>query len=401
MLLVGDFIPKSLKVQLPEHFGRELVLANLEGPVCAEGLPVSNKVGECLHTTPFDIPGQWAFALANNHMMDFQEEGLRQTRDFLSAKGYAFAGAGDTEEEARKPMFLEEDGKRIAVFSCCERQFGVATPDSAGVAAMGVWLYEAIRSVKARGEADFVIVSCHAASEFCPWPAPQLRDFYHSLVDAGADVIHGHHAHVPQGWETYKDKPIFYGLGNFVVNVDDWGDFPHYRWSYVATVHFEGQQAVWSVEPFSLFSKNGTILCQRLDDELQKIVDQYAVAVNFPFESDGQVEACWQEAACRLYPSLYEQPLRATSCGSRRLSPRQRVRKLFFAGGDILRALVGREITTNRSIYYAKALYNLFNCPSHVELIQTALGVQTGVIPDLRTPETAHAADELLLKGVL
>ena len=400
MLLAGDFIPKSLKVKLLERFNQELVLANLEGPVCADGLPVSNKVGVCLHSTPFDIQGRWAFSLANNHMMDFQEEGLRQTRTFLEEKGYAFAGAGETEEDARKPMFLEENGNRIAVFSCCERQFGVATSDSAGVAAMGVWLYEAIRSVQARGEADFVIVSCHAASEFCPWPSPQLRDFYHSLVDAGADVIHGHHAHVPQGWETYKDKPIFYGLGNFVVNVDDWGNFPHYRWSYVAMVHFESQQVMWDVKPFSLSTQNGTIFCQQPDDEQQKQVDQYTPIANFPFESDRQVEACWQEAACRLYPRLYEQPLRATSSDIRRLSVRQRIRKLFFAGGDIVRALVGREITTKRSIYYAKALYNFFNCPSHVELIQTALGVQTEVIPDFRTAETAHAADELLLKGL-
>ena len=400
MLLAGDFIPKSLKVDLPEHFGRDLVLANLEGPICSEGLPVSNKVGVCLHSAPFDIPCRWTFALANNHLMDFREEGLRQTRLFLTKKGYAFAGAGDAEKEARKPMILEEAGKRIAVFSCCERQFGVATPDSAGVAAMGVWLYEAIRSIKSRGEADFVIVSCHAASEFCPWPSPQLRDFYHSLVDAGADVIHGHHAHVPQGWETYKDKPIFYGLGNFVVNVDDWGVFPHYRWSYVATVHFEGQRIVWRVEPFFLSVKDGAILCQPPDGEGENLVNQYTAAVNFPLESDRRVEACWQEAACRLYPYLYEQPLRATSCGSRRLSVRQRVRKLFFAGGDIVRALVGHEIATKRSIYYAKALYNLFNCTSHVELIQTALGVKTGVIPDLRTPETAQAADALSLKGV-
>ncbi len=245
-----------------------------------------------------------------------------------------------------------------------------------------------------------MVVSCHAASEFCPWPSPQLRNFYHSLVDAGADVVHGHHAHVPQGWETYQGKPIFYGLGNFVVNVDEWGDFAHYRWSYVAMVHFESQRVVWTVEPFSLSVNEGTILCQPPYGECNNLVNHYTLAVNYPFGSDRQVEACWQEAACRLYPRLYEQPLRATSCCSRRLSVRQRVRKLFFAGGDIVRALVGREIKTKRSIHYAKALYNLFNCPSHVELIQTALGVQTRVIPDLRTPETAHAADELLIKGL-
>ena len=80
MLLAGDFIPKALKVQLPACFNKELVLANLEGPVCADGLHVSNKVGVHLHSVPFDIPCRWAFSLANNHLMDFREEGLLQAR---------------------------------------------------------------------------------------------------------------------------------------------------------------------------------------------------------------------------------------------------------------------------------------------------------------------------------
>ena len=104
MLLAGDFIPKVFRVQLPESFRREIFLANLEGPVCTDGLPASNKVGVCLHSVPFDILGRWAFALANNHLMDFQADGLHQTQVFLQGKGYLFAGTGDTEEDARKPM---------------------------------------------------------------------------------------------------------------------------------------------------------------------------------------------------------------------------------------------------------------------------------------------------------
>lgn len=398
MLLAGDFIPKAFKVKLPECFRRELVLANLEGPVCVDGLPVSNKVGVCLHSAPFDIPGRWAFALANNHMMDFCEEGLCQTRTFLKGKGYSFAGAGDTEEEARKPMLLEENGVRIAIFSCCERQFGMATETTAGCAAMGVWLYDAIRSVKTSNKADRVIVSCHASSEFCPWPSPQLREFYHSLIDAGADCIHGHHAHVPQGYEEYNGSPIFYGLGNFVVKVDDWGTFPHYKWSYVANVRFESKRVVWTIKPFSLAIYQNMIVCKDATDEQQEFFDRYTSLVNFAFVSEGNVMRCWQEATCRLYTRLYEQTLRVTSSGQSVLSIRDRLRKLFFASGDIFRAFIGYEIKTKKSIHYAKVVYNYFNCDSHVELIRTALGVRTGVMPDVRTQETARIADEIMVR---
>ncbi len=385
MLLAGDFILKSLQVQFPDCFVRELVLANLEGPVCADGLRVSNKVGVHLHSVPFEIPGRWAFSLANNHLMDFREEGLHQTRRFLKGKGYDFAGAGETESEARKPMFLEEDGKRIAVFSCCERQFGMATPDSAGVAAMGVWLYEAIRSVKTRGEAEFVIVSCHAASEFCSWPSPQLRAFYHSLVDAGADVIHGHHAHVPQGWETYRNRPIFFSLGNFVVDPAMWSVNPNQLWSLVANVRFTTDGVSFSVTPYGISAETTKVVLRSMEQEAA--VCDYLFAANAPFASDTalSLEAIWQEASVRLYPRIYAQGIRAPGVARQRLSMRDRVRKVYFAIRDFGYVLFGREWATPKSLFYAKSLYCAFNCRSHYEMIATALGVLTKVEPDLRT----------------
>lgn len=392
MLLAGDFIPKALKIKLPECFSRELVLANLEGPVCADDLPVSNKVGVCLHSAPFDISGRWAFALANNHMMDFREEGLRQTQTFLNAKGYAFAGAGRTEEEARKPMLLEENGMRIAVFSCCESQFGLATPKSVGVASMGVWLYEGIRSVKADNEADRVIVSCHASSEFCPWPSPELRVFYHSLIDAGADVIHGHHSHVPQGWETYKGKPIFFGLGNFVVDPAMWLANPNHLWSLVAEMQFSPQGDTFVATPYHISSDGGQVTILPVENDAG--VNAYLEAANAPFVANANVllESVWQEAALYLYPRIYAQGIRAPGTGKRKLALRDRLRKIYFSVRDLGYALCGREWATARSKFYAKCLYNYFNCPSHRQVIATALGILTGVVPDCRNEMTRQLA---------
>ena len=395
MLLAGDFIPKSLQIKLPDRFGRELVLANLEGPVCADDLPVSNKVGVCLHSEPFDVPSRWAFALANNHLMDFREEGLRQTRDFLGKNRYAFAGAGETADEARRPMILEEDGKRIAVFSCCERQFGMATPVSSGVAEMGVWLYEAIRIVKSDGEADCVIVSCHAGSEFCPWPSPQLREFYRSLVDVGADVIHGHHSHVPQGWEVYKGKPIFFGLGNFVVDTAMWSCNPNHLWSLVVDIHFSHDGDTFRVMPYRVSSDEGSVMVDPVKNDAS--LSAYIGAINAPFAVDATVSlaSAWQEAAIRLYPWIYAQGIRAPGIAKRKLSMRDRLRKAYFSCRDLGYALCGREWSTPKSVFYSKCLYNYFNCPSHQQTISTALGVLTGVIPDCRTDESRHLAGKV------
>ena len=370
MTFVGDLVPQKTRPTLPD-FREGWVVANLEGPVCADETPKALKVGVHLHSAPFEIKGKWAFALANNHLMDFGVDGLKQTFAFLSVRKQtaetAWAGAGTNVQEAREPMILDEAGKRIAVLSCCERQFGIATETTAGVAEKGEWLYAAI--AKAKSAADFVVVSCHCASEFSTAVSQRLQAFYHSLVDAGADVIHGHHSHVPQGWEEYKGHPIFYGMGNFVVDPDMWRSDPNYQWSLVARVNFAGEKLTWSVTPQG---------CVPAD------VEGYLARANLGFCRPELLEALWQESSVKLYHRLYEQNLRIASVESVRLSVRDRLRKILFASGDIIRALFGRELPTTKSKFYGRVAYNFFNCESHVDMISTALGVLTGSIVDQR-----------------
>lgn len=370
MTFVGDFVPQKTKPTLPD-FGEGWVVANLEGPVCADETPKALKVGVHLHSAPFEVNGKWAFALANNHLMDFGVEGLKQTFAFLSTRKQtaeaAWTGAGTDVGCAREPMILEESGKKVAVISCCERQFGVATETTAGVAEKGEWLYAAI--AKAKCEADFVVVSCHCASEFSTAVSPRLQAFYHSLIDAGADVIHGHHSHVPQGWEEYKGRPIFYGLGNFVVDSDMWRSDPNYQWCLVARVDFANEKLTWSVTP---------------QGRIPADVEEYLARANLGFRRPELLEALWQESSVKLYHWLYEQNLRIASVESVRLSVRDRLRKILFATGDIIRALLGRELPTTKSKFYGRVVYNFFNCESHVDMISSALGVLTGSIVDQR-----------------
>lgn len=380
MHLVGDVVPQHTIPKL-KNFGDGVVLANLEGPVCSDGLPPVDKVGQHLHSMPFDIPANWAFSLANNHIMDYGEKGLSESFRFLQSKGCKFAGAGNSEKEARSPMWLSESGKRIAVFSCCERQFCVALKDMPGVAEKGLWLLSAIRKAKTDG-ADFVVVSCHAGSEFSPFVNPRLRAFYHILVDAGADVIHGHHSHVPQGWESYRGRPIFYGLGNYVVDRQDWLGNPHYGWSITVDVDFHGNVPTWTV------SFSGELPTDHRD---------YIHAINSGFDEPLLLEALWQETAVRLYTWLYEQNLRAASVIRHRLTLRDRLRKLYFVLGDIKRILTGRELPTCKSKFYAKVLYNFINCESHSNAISTAIGVMCGVEKDLRSERSCRYVDKFLI----
>lgn len=367
MIFVGDFIPKKTIPKVPD-FGNTFVVANLEGPVCQDELTPSDKVGVHLHSTPFELKGNWAFVLANNHIMDFGIDGLKQSKEFLVSKGWICAGAGDTITEARIPMFLKENNKTIAVISCCERQFGMAEEKCAGVATIGEWLYHEI--IQSKKVADFVVVSCHCASEFSTAISPRLQSFYHSLIDVGADVIHGHHAHVPQGWEDYKGHPIFYGLGNFVIDSEDNKGNHNFLWSLIANVDFSGDKLIWSVNPYG---------------EVPDNVEQYIELANLGFKHPELLNALWQKSCIELYHQIYAQNLRAPSVESYGLSVRDCLRKLYFIFQDFIRIIIKKEISTRKSLFYGRVLYNFFNCQSHVDVISTALGVLTGTITDERT----------------
>lgn len=395
MLLAGDFVPNALNVQLPEQFRQELVLANLEGPICANDLQESNKVGPCLFSEPFEIPGCWAFVLANNHMMDFREEGLLQTIFFLKENSYKYAGAGKDVEEARKPLIINEKGIRIAIFSCCEKQFGVASSSQAGCAEMGLWLISAIKDVKNNDVADRVIVSCHAASEFSPWISPKLRSFYHSLIDAGADCIHGHHSHVPQGYEVYKDNPIFYGLGNFAVDVDEWAKNPNQLWSVAVNIEFKEDKIAWSPMFVGVKKVEGALQVFFLDGEHLEKAKRYIDMANEQFENNEMCLACWQEASIALYPKIYAPNTRIWFSVRHKIPFRERFKLIYFAGMDILSALTGRSLPECRSLFSAKVAYNIYCCPSHTDMISTYLGVTSGVEKDLRSWRT-----KVLAKGL-
>lgn len=289
MVLVGDIVPQDSHFESPD-FGDDLVLANLEGPVCRDGLLPIEKVGPHLHSVPFRLKGRWAFTLANNHLMDYQAAGMRETLAFLHEQGFPFGGVGENESEARRTLWLSQSGKRIAVICCCEHQFGVAGHDTPGVAAQGSWVEASIQSARDEG-ANIVIVSSHAGSESTKLVSPRLQSQYHDWIDAGADIIHGHHAHVPQGWETYKGKPIFYGLGNFIVKNSDWSSNVNQLWSMVARIDLSGNMLKWTIEPYGVVPENW---------------QSYIGDANVIFSDMELMKARWRHNAVLQYQRFYK-----------------------------------------------------------------------------------------------
>lgn len=392
MLLAGDYVPQTCRVRL-EMPGDNVVLANLEAPIVASDARLNPvpKAGPSLRNDGLGTASRnFVFNLANNHMMDYGREGLVATKAVLSALSIPFCGAGEDLAAARKPVVVEERGKKIGVIGCCERQFGCADIATPGCAEKGFWLFDAIASLKK--ECDFVVVSCHAALEHAPLPSPQLRAFYQRLVEAGADVVHGHHAHVPQGGERYKNGVIFYGLGNFVVDVADWRGRNH-RWSLVAQVDFSGAMPKAKVIPFGVSSVGkGEVLAAPLKGEGLAFAEGYLAYWNGVLESEARHRGAWQAVCVALFDQLYAPLLKAPRYAeSASLSRRNRLRYLYDGLMTLGAALRGRRPSNARLQRDGRALLNFFWCPSHVEAISTALAVESGAEPDFRTPADREA----------
>jgi poly-gamma-glutamate capsule biosynthesis protein CapA/YwtB (metallophosphatase superfamily) len=172
-----------------------------------------------------------ACSLANNHTLDFEEQGLLDTLIHLEAAGIRYAGAGRNLEEAERPVLLDE-GVALVAFTDNEPPFA-AGPDEPGTNYLPVSLEpevlrrvdEAIGAAREAG-ARTVVFSNHWGPNMVERPRGIFRRFARAAVERGADIYYGHSAHVFQGVEIYRGKPIFYDTGDFI---DDYAVDPKLR----------------------------------------------------------------------------------------------------------------------------------------------------------------------------
>ena len=165
--------------------------------------------------------------LANNHVLDWGYSGLQETLDSVRGAGIDAVGAGRDETEAAEPAVFDLQGSRAQVFAFAMPDSGVPGFWAAGRDRPGVnFVPEAssecadrvaqeVRALKRPG--DIAIVSVHWGGNWGYEVPPDHRAFAHRLVDGGgADIVHGHSSHHPMGIEIYRDRPIFYGCGDFL-----------------------------------------------------------------------------------------------------------------------------------------------------------------------------------------
>lgn len=233
ILVAGDFCPRDRVASILEKgdyasvFGnvKEIVsqadysIVNLECPVVDKNATPIEKCGPNLKTTVKGVEAlKWTgfncVTLANNHFYDYGDEGVKSTLEACDMNGIDTVGGGNNLTEASRILYKQISGQTLAIVNCCEHEFSIATETTGGSNPLNpIQQYYAIQ--EARSKSDYVLVIVHGGHEHWQLPSPRMVETYRFFVDAGADAVVNHHQHCYSGYEVYKGKPIFYGLGNF------------------------------------------------------------------------------------------------------------------------------------------------------------------------------------------
>ncbi len=177
-----------------------------------------------LQTAHIDIAN-----LANNHTLDFKETGFIETIATLDAADIKHVGAGMNAQEAHKPVITIKNGITIGIIGYTDNEpTWKAENQKPGINYISVGDVNTITTqISAlRPLVDILIVTSHWGPNMRQRPSQEFIQFAHAIIDAGADIIHGHSSHVFQGIEIYKNKVIMYDTGDFI---DDYAVDPLLR----------------------------------------------------------------------------------------------------------------------------------------------------------------------------
>ncbi|OIJ92489.1 CapA family protein [Streptomyces colonosanans] len=222
----------------------DIRVINLETAVTQDGEFAPGK-GVHYRMNPANLPCLAAArpdvcALANNHVLDFGRRGLDETLDALAEAGLRTAGAGRNAAAARRPAIVPlNTGGRVLVFCFGMPSSGIphgwaATEERAGVdfvagpsATAAESFADRLRQVRQPG--DITVASVHWGANWGYDVSRAEVHFAHALVDAGADVVHGHSSHHPRPLEVYRDRLVLYGCGDLVDDYEGIGGYERYR----------------------------------------------------------------------------------------------------------------------------------------------------------------------------
>ncbi len=245
VLFLGDFAPADAAAALIAEQGYDLgyqfartrrllarhdaVVANLESPLTTSDQPWPLPRKWLYQADPDLVPeigraGINVVGLANNHVYDYGRQGLADTLRYLDRGGIRHLGAGPSEAMARRGLVLETAGGRLGLLALMQDKLGwrlwthAYALDTPWLSFPGAARFNdedlSADIARMREHSDLVAVFVHWGKNYKPVDENQLR-LARACIDAGADIVIGHHSHQYQPVAIYRERPIVYSLGNY------------------------------------------------------------------------------------------------------------------------------------------------------------------------------------------
>ncbi len=217
--LIDDRLLSVLESADYRIFNLELPLTDTEKPIIKDG---PNHIAPISTLKGIKLIDPTVLCLANNHILDHDEQGLYQTMEQLSKNNINWVGAGKDLSAAAKPIIIERGELRIGIYACAEYEFSIAEENKAGANPFDpLESPDHIASLKSK--CDFVIVLYHGGKELYPYPSPYLQKVCRKIADKGANLVICQHSHCIGAFEKYDESVIVYGQGNFLFDMRDNG----------------------------------------------------------------------------------------------------------------------------------------------------------------------------------
>lgn len=284
LIIAGDFCPYNRVQNLLEEnkfeeiISKEVVdlffkmdynIVNLECPVIESANSNIDKVGPSIKTTSkafnfLNYLNVNIVTLSNNHIMDYGDEGLVSSIKGCQDASIKYVGAGESLEQAREPLFISDLNQKVAIINITENEFSTTHDYSPGANPLDlVNNYYDIKSAK--DNSDYVIVIYHGGHEGYKYPSPRMKKIFRYFIDVGADLVVCHHAHCHSGYEVYKNKNIYYGLGNFIF---DWPSVYNKSWNFGYFIKIDTVINKIDIHPYSQSSESVTLTLLKEQEKL-------------------------------------------------------------------------------------------------------------------------------------
>ena len=262
----------------------DYTIANLEGPVTnsKEYLKCDGLVVQPINTIEYLAErGISIFNVANNHIFDNGLKGFRDTVRFIEGEECDYFGAGENKKEARRPLVINKEQIKLAIWGLAHKEGLMATEVSPGIFYEGD--IDSIRNeiTKYKSEGYHILINYHGGEEFSLFPSPTRRRILNKLLKFGAHTVISNHSHVAQGYEESKNGLIFNSLGNFIFDIEIYRHIPYVDESLVIELNFKENKLIdFQMHPVSI-NFNGPILEIESNNKILKRLLYYSNLKNY------------------------------------------------------------------------------------------------------------------------